>query len=285
MQRTLFLLLLFFLLFSLQTVRGQDFEPDEVIAYKKTAQGELHLHIFYPENHDRTGKVPSIVFFHGGGWNRGHPRQFYPHARYMASRGMVAISAEYRLFTVHGTTPFDCVTDGKSAIRWVKAHARSLGIDPDRIVAGGGSAGGHIAAATATLDGFNETGEDTTISTRAAALVLFNPVVDNSPDGYGYERIGDRYPEFSPMHNIDSNTPPVIFFLGTSDKVISVETARRFKAHMQAQGRRCDLFLYDGQEHGFYVYRDGTNPFYRQTVRETDRFLQSLGLLEGDPTL
>ena len=68
------------------------------------------------------------------------------------------------------------VKDGKSAVRWIRANAARLGIDPDRLAAGGGSAGGHVAAATATTQGIEEEGEDTSVSSRPCALVLFNPV-------------------------------------------------------------------------------------------------------------
>lgn len=259
--------------------------PDEKVTYKTAGEVGLQLHIFKPENNKSTESRPCVVFFFGGGWIGGSPSQFYPHCQYLSSRGMVAIAAEYRVKNKHGTTPYECVKDGKSAIRWVRKHAGELGIDPRRIAAGGGSAGGHVAAATGNVKIFEEPSEDKAISSKPNALILFNPVFDNGPDGYGHERVKEHWREFSPMHNIDKDSPPTIVFLGTKDKLIPVPTAEKYKDLMANSGRRCDLHLYEGQPHGFFNYRDGKNTYYYQTVIEADKFLASLGFLEGKPTL
>ncbi len=259
--------------------------PDRQIPYKTIGDVQLRLDLFLPETKPPSTPHPGIVFFHGGGWNNGHPRQFYPHCRYLASRGMVAISAEYRLGQRHGTTPFECVADGKSALRWLRAHAAELRIDADRLAAGGGSAGAQVAAATATVSGWNEAGEDCSISCRPNALVLYNPVFDNGPHGFGHDRVGDRWQEFSPLHNLTDGVPAAMVFLGTADRLIPVATAREFKRRMNAVGARCDLWTYAAQPHGFFNYRDGNNPYYHATLYETDRFLTSLGYLEGEPSL
>ena len=262
----------------------EGFDPDEQVVYKNTEQGELKLHIFNPENHTPSDRRPVAVFFFGGGWVSASITQFYPHCDYLASRGIVAIAAEYRVGSLHNTTPRECVIDGKSAIRWVRAHANELGIDPDRIVAGGGSAGGQIAAATGTVTGFEEEGEDLGVSSRPDALALFNPVYDNGPDGFGYETVQEYWEEFSPMHNISETTPPTVVFLGTADALIPVATAEEYKRRMEENGRRCDLHLYEGETHGFFNY-DPTDDSYTQTVIEMDLFLASLGYLTGPPTL
>lgn len=120
----------------------EGFTPDKSVIYKTVDGVDLKLHLFYPSDSNRSDKMPAIIFFFGGGWNGGSPSQFYPHCKYFASRGMVAMSAEYRVKSVHGTSPRECVKDGKSAIRWIRQHAAQFGIDPNAIVAGGGSAGG-----------------------------------------------------------------------------------------------------------------------------------------------
>lgn len=250
--------------------------------YKTASETDLKIYIFNPEGHRPSDKRPAIVFFFGGGWNGGTPAQFEKHSRYLASRGMVAMCADYRVKSRQGTTPFECVADGKSAIRWARANASRLGIDPDRIAAGGGSAGGHVAAATGIVPGLDDPADDPAVSSKANALVLFNPVYDNGPGGYGYERVAPRHEEISPAHNIAKGCPPAIVFLGTEDKLIPVATAESFKAKMEAVGARCDLHLYEGQPHGFFNDSKGET-FFLDTIRKMDAFLAGLGYLEGEP--
>ncbi len=254
--------------------------PDRIIEYKTVGDVKLSLHLFNPAGHKASDKRSAIVFFFGGGWVGGTPSQFYNQSRYLASRGMVSICAEYRVSKTHKTTPKECVMDGKSAVRWIRGHADRLGINPDMVAASGGSAGGHVAAATGTVNGLEEAGEDLSISCRPNALVLFNPVFDNSPNGYGYERVKAYWEAFSPMHNITKSTPPTIVFLGTKDKLIPVATAEDYKARMVRAGVRCDLHLYEDQSHGFF-----NKARYYETVLEADKFLTSLGYLKGKPTL
>ena len=256
-----------------------DTTPDTSVVYKTVDRTELKLHIFNPKDLKEGDKRPAIVFFFGGGWVNGTPSQFYPHCEHLASRGIVAMSAEYRIKSKHGTTPAECVKDGKSAIRWMRKNAAELGIDPDRIIAGGGSAGGHVAAAVATTEGFEEDGEDLSVSCRPQALVLFNPVYDNGPEGFGYSTVKDYWKQISPMHNISSNTPPTIVMFGTQDKHVSAGVAQEYKRLMEEKGRRCDLHLYEGQAHGFFNLGK-SREYYDKTVADMDSFLESLGYLK-----
>ncbi len=255
--------------------------PDKTVTYKVIAGLELKLHVFIPKGHAPTDRCPAIVFFFGGGWHAGTPRQFYPHCQHLAARGMVAMSAEYRVKSRNHTTPDECVKDGKSAVRWIRRHAGELGVDPARIAAGGGSAGGHVAAAAGTTKGFDEDGEDLSVRSRPDALVLFNPVFDNGPGGYGHDQVLACWAQFSPMHNLDEDTPPTVVFLGTEDEHVPVATALEYKRRMEGKGRRCDLHLYEGQPHGFFNFTHREN--YALTVAEMDRFLVSLGYLNGEP--
>ncbi len=245
----------------------------------KGSSVELRLHVFEPSGDVPKGGRSAIVLFFGGGWVGGAPVQFYPQCEYFAERGMVAISAEYRTRSAHGTSPVECVKDGKSAIRFVRKNAGTMGIDPDRIVAGGGSAGGHVAAATATVKGFEESEEEGGVSARPDALVLFNPVYDNSPEGYGNDRVHAFWRSFSPLHNLSERMPPAIVFLGTKDNLIPVATGERFRDEMRRLGVRSELFLYEGQGHGFFNSRN--KEYFEKTTREADRFLTELGFLRG----
>jgi acetyl esterase/lipase len=267
-----------------QTEKVEMVEGAIVKTYKTIGEDDdLKLYIFNPAKHKATDKTPAIVFFHGGGFNGGGWTHFATQAQYLASRGMVGISVQYRTKKSHGTTPFECVKDAKSAMRWVRKNAKGLGIDPKRIAAGGGSAGGHLAAAVATLTSFDED-KDKSISCLPNALVLFNPVFDNGPDGYGYNRIKDRYKEFSPIENIKKGLPPTLVMLGTKDKLLPVKSAKRFKALAEKVGSRCDLNLYEDQVHAFFN-RDKNEEMYFKTIYDMDVFLISIGYLQGTPSI
>lgn len=251
------------------------------ILYKTVDTTQLYLTVYPSATKMPNKKSSAMVFFFGGGWNSGTVKQFEPQAIYFSQRGMTCILVDYRVKEKHKTTPFESLKDAKSAIRYIRSHANDLQIDPSKIVAAGGSAGGHLAAATALITDYNESTDNTSVSCIPNALVLFNPVFDNGPGGYGYERIGDTYKQFSPLHNIVSGAPPTIVFLGEKDHLVPVETAKYYKMVMEKVNSRCDLFLYEGQEHGFFNYKN--LEYYKKTVFGTDTFLQSIGFLSTDP--
>lgn len=124
-----------------------------VETYKTVGDTKLNLYVFSPS---APKNAPAIVFFFGGGWKSGTPQQFETQCRELAKRGMVAITADYRDESRHRVKPTQCVADARSAMRWVRAHSKELGVDPQRIAAGGGSAGGHLAACTAFIAEFDE---------------------------------------------------------------------------------------------------------------------------------
>lgn len=251
--------------------------------YKNASGDDLWIYRFDPQVHESTKeKRPAVVFFFGGGWNGGTVTQFEQHAKYLASRGMVAFVADYRVKSRQKTAPDACVADGKSAIRWVRTNAESMGIDPDRIAAGGGSAGGHVAATTGICDGLDDPAEkDSQVSSKANALLLFNPVYDNGENGYGHDRAKKWFPAISPAHNITKDDPPTIVFLGSKDALIPVATAEKFDRDLKAVGVKSELWTYQGQSHGFFNESKSQKSFI-DTVLKMDAFLISLGWLEGD---
>jgi acetyl esterase len=254
----------------------QSFHP-RIIPYKKGKGGELTLHIFSPTNSALAKTRPAIVFFFGGGWARGTPIQFYPECVHFAARGYVAISADYRIASIDHTTPFESVADGKLAVRWIREHAGELGVDPHKIVAAGASAGGQVAAAAGIVPGLEDSGEDLSVSSRPDALVLWYPVIDNGPDGYGPPEMKARFKQISPLHNISTNAPPTLFLLGTKDELIPVKTAELFQSRMKAAGTRCDLKLFPGAAHPIYEWRKGASPLRAEALATADGFLAGLG--------
>lgn len=294
-MRMLIVVLLICLVFPAQAQRpGYPPElPDaRVEVYRSAGDVDLEAWIFEPAGERADIARPAIVFFFGGGWNGGTPGQFRAHAAYLAERGMVAILVDYRVRSRQGTLANVAVSDAKAAIRWVRANADRLGVDPDQIAAGGGSAGGHLAAATATLSGHDESGEAARVSSVPDALVLFNPVLITAPlpgfsdaEAERFERLRARLgaePEsMSPYHNVRPNLPPTIIFHGENDKTVPYQSAEMFTEAMTAAGNRCELVGYPNQGHGFFNAHREDKSAYRDTRRRMDDFLVSLAWLEA----
>jgi acetyl esterase len=262
--------------------------------YKKVGETELKLYVFNPPGLKAADKRPAIVFFFGGGWTNGSPTQFAEHCRYLASRGMVAMTAEYRVKSRNESTVEQSTADAKSAIRFVRSHAMELGIDPKRIAAGGGSAGGHLAACTGTLDGADEPGEDTKVSAVPNAMVLFNPALV-LPSRKELQAKGDarnlssRFagdPQaLSPADHVRSGQPPAIVFHGKDDTTVAIDTAEKFRDNALKAGNRCELVAYEGETHGFFNWNRKGKAKFADTLEKTDEFLASLGWLEGKPAV
>ncbi len=271
----------FFTLFLVPIFAWSICSAQTQVLYKQIDTTQLFLEIHHPHKMDSAKKYPAMVFFFGGGWKRGTRTHFLNHAKYFSKRGLVCFLVDYRTRDKHQTTPFESLKDAKSAIRYIRKNASDFNIDANKIIASGGSAGGHLAAATALIKDYNEDSDDLSVSCVPQALVLFNPVIDNGPGGYGFERIGSEYKSFSPLHNLKKGTPATIIFLGTKDNLIPVEAAEYYKTVMEKVGSRCDLKLYEGEGHGFFNYSNFNN--YKKTVFAADQFLQSLGYLDEAP--
>ena len=254
------------------------FDGADKVAYQRVGDVALHLHVFKPEGWTRRDRRAAIVFFFGGGWNGGTPAQFVPQCQSLAKRGMVAITAEYRVKSRHGVEPQACVVDGRAAVRWVRQHAQEWGIDNARIAAAGGSAGGHVAASTATLDHLDTS--SSSVRCEPNALILYNPVCDTTLQGYGGKRLGAKMLELSPVHHLHRQMPPTVIFHGEADKTVPLENVQRFKRLMQELGNDCDLVTYPNAGHGFFnPGRKGGH--YEDTMRRTIVFLANIGFLES----
>jgi acetyl esterase/lipase len=253
------------------------------VVYKTLDGVTLKLHVYNPTNFDTQTMHNAIIFFHGGGWNNGSHKAFKRQSMYFASRGMVAISAEYRLKNTHGTTPYDAVEDAKSAIRYVRANAHKFKINPNTITAGGGSAGGHLAASCGLLKMWDNSAEDLTVSSKPNALVLLNPVLDLGPDHYAHKRFGKDFKLISPMQNISKNAPPTLILVGTEDRILPVPTVKKYQSIMESFDNRCEVVLYQDQGHAFFA--KPPIKYFVETTDEIDRFLVSLGLLDGQSTI
>lgn len=268
----------------------------QIEIYKHVDGAELKMWIFNPEAHKTEDKKPAAIFFFGGGWWRGSPKQFEPHAQYFAKRGMVAILADYRVFSRHKTRATACVEDAKSAIRWVRQNAPKLGVDPNRIVAVGESAGGHIASCAALVPGYEAESEDKSVSSVPNAIILFNaPCVLSSIEGkfpapesllQRLERaMGTDPANVSPYHFIKTGAPPTLIFHGTADRRVPFITVKLFVEEMKAAGNRCELAAFENMPHAFALYGRNDNKPYAETLYKADEFLAGLGYLQGKPAI
>ncbi len=286
-----------FLLLATILARGQmplSEAASVVEVYKKVDGIDLKAWIFNPASIQPGDQRPAIVFFFGGGWRHGKPEQFLRHCEYLASRGMVAMTVDYRVLNRHGVKAKKCVADAKSAIRWVRQHAVRLGVDPAKIMAAGGSAGGHLAATTALIPGYDEPSDELTISAMPNALALFNPalVLANIEGTYQIpkarseqllDRMGADPRSLSPYHHVVEGTCPTIIFHGNADTTVDFKTAALFDQAMDQAGNQCRLVEYEGMGHGFFNYGRGNNGAYASTIGELDAFLVALAFLEDLP--
>ncbi len=255
------------------------------VIYKNTPQGDLRINLYFPAEWTASDRRPALVLFFGGGFVRGSPSQFTSTAEYFAGRGLVAATAEYRVRDVHHTPPERCAEDAKSAIRWLRLHAKRLGIDATRVIAGGGSAGATIATYAVYNTTLEADDEDHAVSAKPDALALYNPAL-----GFGdpsrlpaqqKEMAAGPVGRFILNWTVTKGGPPAIVFFGTEDTLL--EGGRKFVRQLLDAGTRAELYTAAGQDHGFFNDRPGS-PWHALVVRQTDLFLSSLGFLKGEPT-
>jgi len=249
------------------SVQKSKVSPDFEISYTSSLGREFPIYVFRA---DGPAPRPALVMYHGGSWKRGTPDQFYRQAKVWNQLGITVFLPVYALGETHGATPQQSTMDAFLSWQAVRQNAELLGIDANASAAGGGSAGGHLAAALATLQP-----PSTLVDHQAPmALVLFNPVIDNSPAGFGAKSLGPQWQSYSPLHHISAEHPPTLFMLGDSDTLIPVETGERYCQDVRAWAR-CELIIYPGGTHSWFN-KDG----FADTLRDSTRFLAETFSLE-----
>lgn len=251
-------------------------EPTRKVVYKKVGSAELKLDVFQPEGWRPEDKRACFVAIHGGGWTSGGTRSMYVFDDHCTKLGMVAVSVQYRLFKPKtAVTVFECVKDVRAALRYVRKHAAELGIDPDKIIANGSSAGGHLAAATAMFDAVDHAGEDLSVSCRPNALVLFSPVIDTSLEGYGNAKIGERWKELSPAHQVRAGLPPTLLFHSDTDATTPYKGAQVFAEAMKKAGNQIELVSPPTGAPHTYMFKDAK--LHAETLQKMNAFFEEYG--------
>jgi acetyl esterase/lipase len=259
----------------------------EKLVYKVIAGHELSVDMFYAEAGQKSKNSTAIAFFHGGGWVFGAPSEFFEACRRYAKKGYATFSFQYRLSrNSDGTypnpdiSPIESVKDARSAIRWIRAHADSLNIDPEKIVVGGQSAGGQLALSTALMDSINESTDDLDISPKPNALLLFSSNV-NTLEPWIDMLLGDRHNNIwsiSPYHNLKKSMPPAIAFHGEEDNQVLPYIVRMFKDRIDEMGNYYDLHWYPGRKHYLGEGNEKYARYFNEDILElTDAFLENFG--------
>ena len=259
----------------------------EPFVFRKIGDVELRLHVVKPKGWTKDDKRPCMVSYFGGGWSSGTPESSIRWAKWAATHGLVGIAPDYRTRTRFQAVPEDCISDGRAAVRWIEEHAAELGIDPAKIIASGGSAGGHVAAWTAiAVPGPGK--DDPAPAILPAALILFNPVTDTKEGGYGGPKRFGNKPEralaASVPDQMQAKMPPAIVFHATADTTVPYANSVAFRDKLIATGNRCELVTFEGLGHSYYStkYGEAGKAALEKTQDEAAKFLTSLGLFETD---
>jgi acetyl esterase/lipase len=215
-----------------------------------------------------TGR-PAILAIHGGSWIGGSKRLFrpspwnpHPTVVRLAEAGYVVIAADYPLARPGFPTWPDALDDLREAVRWIRRHARELGIDPDRLAVLGQSAGAHLAALLGTSSGRAED------SSRVQAVVSFygpsdlerlpltrsrrlahDPVYlflgQDTPD------LSARARDASPIDRVRRDAAPMLLFHGTRDPWVPIEQSEELATALRRAGVMHRLIRIEGAQHGF----------------------------------
>ncbi len=264
---------------------GAQLKPD-IRTFKTVGTTRLTAHIFRPEGATPGKPAPVIVLFHGGGWNVGSPEWVYGDARRYASYGAVAVAAEYRLCDGTKITPLDAIADARDLILWLRANSKELGIDPSRLAAYGFSAGGHLAAALATIPD----PERPNVDFSPQALVMLSPAVSLVGDSYFQGLLLGKATTaaLSPDEHINRRLPPTIIFQGVLDTTVPICGARRFCQRARDYGSNCQIIEYPLLGHLLTRKLDEqTYPFdpdpkaVADSIAKGDAFLAGQGFLPG----
>ncbi len=252
---------------------------EEGIVYGKAGGRELKLNLYHPSRGE--GPFPAVVFVHGGAWRAGHRGHFNRQASYLAARGYVCASIEYRL---SGEATFPAaIHDVKCAIRWMRAEgSKHFKADTARIAVSGGSAGGHLALLAGTSAGVAELEGDggwAGYSSRVSCVAAFNPACEFAEQlsevasaflGGSREEVPDTYRKATPASWLDKDDPPMILLHGTDDKAVPYSQSVEFVSKLKALGIAARLYSAQGKGHSWFSFP----PDFALTTRAMEQFFE-----------
>ena len=256
------------------------------LSYAKYGDRTLEMDLYRPKN--LSGALPAILCIHGGGWAKGSRKNYQKIAQSLAVRGYLTAAISYRL---SGEAAFPAaIHDCKAAVRFLRAHADTLGVHPNRIGAIGSSAGGHLAALLGTSNGVEELegkGGNANFSSRIQAVVSMGAQTDFLSQRIrevSRERLiwkqfmngtqeenPDLYRLASPLEHLDDSDPAFLFITGEMDDEST--RAAKFRERMDGLGIESVLEVIKGAPHGFLRKQ----AWFNQMIEEADHhFKRSL---------
>jgi len=261
-------------------------EVRERVVFGRGGGRELACDVFTPP--DRPKAAPGLLLVHGGGWRAGDRGQMRAYGIQLALRGFVCVSSSYRLVPEsHWPAPIE---DVNAAIRYLRANAAELGVDPEKIAAVGASAGAHLVLLAAGAPGhaaFQGDGGHAGVDTRLQAVVgIFAPTViaargqrpsGSVPGSVLLEETDDETTArlASPIAHVTPTYPPTLLLHGTADKVVPPSASMRMYEALSEAGVPVDLHMVAEQPHGYVVQRD----YHRLSCDQITVFLRRyLGL-------
>lgn len=250
-------------------------KPDEEIVFKQIGIDSLVLYSYLPTGWHAGASYPAVIFFQEAD---SEDILFDAYSRYLAMREAVAVVAQYRTVVSHGSTPRDGVSDGRDAIRWLRMRADHLGIDPNRIAASGYGSDGYLAAVTGLSGSADRTAASSDVNSTPNALLLYSTGL-TEPSGPWLEVNGWK----APFAMVTEASPPTFAVHRTAGAGRRNVAVRRFCNEMHALGNICEAVEIDKRNSRYLQFRRREFTSHFDVLRRTDRFLTSLGYLEGDP--
>ncbi|MBK5294123.1 MAG: alpha/beta hydrolase [Acidobacteriia bacterium] len=287
--------LLPFLFAAMAAAQGQDppfrlpegVEKISDLVYAAYGGRQMHLDLYIPKTGPKTGNgpFPVVIYIHGGAWKNGNKNAFARQAAHMATKGVVGACIEYRL---SGEAKWPAaIYDSKAAVRWVRANASKYNLDPERIGAAGGSAGGHLVALLGTTHHRAEMegpGGNPGKSSRVIAVAAFNPAVDlvslgKKPGtnantsvakflGKTYAQDMSLWELATPITHVSKRSASFLFLHGASDATVPYRQSLDMQAKLKEAGVRAELFTAEGAGHGFF----NRPPWFAPTQQRMEEF-------------
>ena len=252
-------------------------ESHIIETYKNVDGFKLEMHLFLPDTSVFKGNRPTIVYFHGGSWSEGKPDWFFETAKEYAKQGWAATAVEYRIKGRQGTYPFEAVKDAKSAIRWLRENSEKYKIDPNKIVATGNSAGGHLSIAISLVDNWNEKTDNISINPEPNVVIVNSAVYDLTSNSNRwiteYDENKDLVKEISPNSLIKETATRFLLIHGEKDNNCPYDTADYFYKKMKSLGNGVEL--HSIKEGSHWIWYDENSAEVSKITRE---YIEKLNL-------